>query len=145
MAKMTSKSLIYTVLKDKDADSTIIQIIRYFIVGFASIAVDFFFLILSTELLNIYYLLSAAIGFLAGLTTNYILTTLWVFNKRKLDNKMLEIFIYFLTGLLGITLTELIIWFFTENIHFHYAVSKGISFVTVYMVNFFIRKHLLFK
>lgn len=122
-----------------------IQAFRYVLAGITSILVDFIVLGVMVEGFKVYYLTSAAVGFGIGLTTNYVLSTVWVFKERKIKNRLLEYLIFALTGLLGLFLTELIIWFFTDMIHFHYIISKSISFVVIYTVNFYLRKALLFK
>ncbi|MDP3066192.1 MAG: GtrA family protein, partial [Methanobacteriaceae archaeon] len=72
-------------LKD-GTDNTSIQLFRYVFVGGVAFLVDFGSLYLLTEFFGIYYLTSAAIAFLLGLITNYILSISWVFNKRTLNN-----------------------------------------------------------
>lgn len=131
-------------LLKKKTDNTFIQLFRYTFVGGLAFIVDFGSLYFFTEFLNIHYLISAAIGFLLGLTTNYMLSIVWVFNKRKLESKYLEFWIFGLVGLIGLVFNELFIWFFTEHIHFHYLISKIITTLLVYLWNFFARKFILF-
>jgi putative flippase GtrA len=126
-------------------DSTLIQLFRYTFVGGIAFSIDFGSLFALTEFLNIYYLVSAAIAFLLGLTTNYSLSVLWVFDKRSVRSRWVEYGIFGFIGLIGLGLNELFIWFFTEDVHFHYLISKIISTVVVYFWNFFARKITLFS
>ncbi|MDD3014435.1 MAG: GtrA family protein [Candidatus Gastranaerophilales bacterium] len=136
---MNIKSLI-----TNKTDNTIIQLMRYFLVGIPAVFADFLVLIVFTEFFKLNYLISAALGFGTGIAVNYILSTVWVFNNRKLDNRAFEISLYLLTGLLGLVLNEVIIWFFTDITHLYYVFSKTIAFIAVYIINFFIRKNILF-
>jgi len=101
-------------------------------------------LFILTEYANFYYLVSAAIAFLIGLTTNYLLSILWVFENRSVSSKYIEFFLFFLVGLIGLALNELFIWSFTEIIGIYYLYSKILSTILVYLWNFSIRKLLLF-
>jgi len=127
------------------SDKTSIQLLRYGIVGGIAYSVDFGFLFFLTEFIKIHYLVSAAIAFILGLLTNYVLSILWVFPKRTLADKRIEFLIFSIIGLIGLGLNEVIIWFFTELIHFHYLISKLFSTVVVFFWNFLARKKILFS
>jgi len=127
------------------SDKTHIQLLKYSFVGGVAFVVDFSFLIFLTEFIKIHYLISAAISFILGLLTNYALSINWVFLKRSLDNKKIELLIFSIIGVVGIGFNELIIWFFTEQIQFHYLISKLISTVGVFFWNFSARKKILFS
>lgn len=127
------------------SSSTFIQLFRYTFVGGIAFLVDFGLLFAFTEIFNLYYLISAAIAFIAGLVTNYFLSISWVFNRRILKSRSLEFGIFTFIGIVGLCLNELFIWFFTEYIHFHYLLSKIVSTIFIYLWNFFARKYILFK
>jgi len=130
-------------LKDK-SNNTFVQLFRYTIVGVISFIFDFSTLFILTEYLNLHYLFSAAIAFLIGLTTNYLLSISWVFVKRSISSKYAEFFLFFAVGLIGLALNEVFIWSFTEIIGIYYLHSKIFSTILVYLWNFSLRKLLLF-
>lgn len=136
--------MIGLVLKDK-TDNIYIQFIRYVFVGGLAYIVDFGLLFIFTEFFKIYYLTSAAFAFLLGLITNYILSTVWVFNKRILKNKWVEFGIFALIGIIGLGLNQFFMYYFTEHFHLHYLFSKCISAVIVFSWNFFARRFTLFR
>jgi len=113
-------------------------------VGGLAFVVDFGLLYLLTELLGLYYLISAAIAFLFGLLTNYSLSRLWVFDRRTIKNVAVELVITAI-GIVGLGLNEVIIWFVREKIHFHYMIAKAISAGIVLIWNFGARKAVLFR
>jgi putative flippase GtrA len=127
------------------SDKTSVQFFKYVFVGGIAYCVDFGSLFFLTEYAKVHYLVSAAIAFILGLLTNYTLSILWVFPKRALANKRVEFFIFAVIGLVGLCLNEVIIWFFTESIHFHYLISKIFSTVVVFFWNFIARKKILFS
>lgn len=126
-------------------NSSRVQFFRYVLVGVACTIADYTVLVTLTEGFNVSYLISAYFGFAAGFLTNYIFTLLWVFNKRRINNKLAEFSIYLITGLGGMLLNGFIIWLLTDHIHMHYAISKAFSIIIVYLSNFFIRKYALFN
>ena len=126
-------------------DDTLAQLARYAAVGGVALVVDFGFLVGLTELLQVHYLVSAAVGFLFGLATNYALSVTWVFARRTLDNRVAEAAIFAAVGVVGLVLNELFLWAFTELAGIHYVGSKGLSAVLVFLWNFAARKYLLFR
>lgn len=127
------------------SDKTSIQLFKYFFVGGIAYTVDFGSLYILTDIIKVHYLISAAIAFTLGLITNYSLSIIWVFSKRTVADKRLEFILFSIIGLVGLGLNEVIIWFFTEWIHFHYLISKVFSTVVVFFWNFFARKKILFS
>ena len=139
------KSFSLAKLLKNRTDNTFIQLFRYTFVGGIAFIVDFSALFVFTEIFAIYYLISAAIAFLLGLATNYFLRIFWVFYRHTLSNRWYEFGIFALIGIVGLSLNEFFIWFFTEHIHFHYLLSKIVSTVFIYLWNFFARKFILFR
>lgn len=126
-------------------DNGLIQLFRYFFVGGTAFIFDFGTLFALTEFFKVYYLISATIAFLVGLTVNYILSIIWVFRKHTIKNKKVEFIIFSAIGIFGLILNGLLIWFFTEVVAIHYLFSKILSTVIIFFWNFIIRKFILFK
>jgi len=138
------KDLTDRLLKGKD-DSTLVQMFRYLMVAVVAFAVDFGLLFSLTHYGGVYYLISAAIAFSAGLAVNYSLSIRWVFSQRAMEDWRKELAIFGAVGVVGLLLNELIIWACTEKVGLHYLVSKLISTGTVFFFNFGLRKVLLFS
>ena len=124
---------------------TLVQLFRYGFVGGAAFVVDYGSLWFLTEVCGMHYLLSAAIAFILGLTTNYLLSTRWVFSDSRLENRWAEFAVFALIGVVGLGLNELIMWAGTDLMHLHYMLSKVISTAIVFFWNFFARKFILFN
>jgi len=125
--------------------SVLQQFARYVVVGGVAFVVDFGLLYVLTEFAGIHYLSSAAIAFLCGLFTNYLLSRVWVFDRRTIDNVAMEFAIFAAIGIVGLGLNEGIMWFVAERVHFHYLIAKVISAGIVLMWNFGARKAVLFR
>ena len=118
---------------------------KYVIVGGIAFAVDFTTLFLLTSVFHIHYLYSAAIGFVLGLTCNYVLSIRWVFSSRNVRNRYVEYGIFALIGVVGLGLNEGVIWLLTAGSGFHYTLSKIGAAGIVFLWNFSCRKFLLFR
>lgn len=142
--EFATTNLIQKLLRDQ-TDKTKIQMFRYIFVGGVAFIVDFLSLFVLTNFFSIYYMISAAIAFLFGLILNYFLSISWVFNKRKLNNRHVELGFFVLIGIVGLGLNEVLIWFFTQNLQLYYLISKIIAAVIILFWNFFARKLILFR
>ena len=132
---------IFHSLFRSETDHTMIQLFRYGIVGGLAFLVDYFVLIGLTKFAGIHYLVSAAISFVLGLAVNYLLSIRWVFQAG--ESLRSELTIYAITGITGLGLNELVLWFFTDLFHIHYAISKLFATAAIFFWNFFSRKALL--
>ena len=121
-----------------------IQAFRYILSGIVAFSVDFVTLFSLTEFLGVYYMVSAAIAFLLGLFTSYILNIKWVFVNRKFNNKLIEISLFFFIGIIGEFLNLASIWIFTEYFGLFYLISKIITTLIIFIWNFLAKKILLF-
>lgn len=121
------------------------QLYRYTLVGGFAFLIDFATLYCFTEFLAIHYLVSAAVAFLAGLITNYLLSIRWVFEHRSFTSAKREFIIFAVIGVFGLMMNELCIWFFTEKAEFHYLASKIGAAGFVFLWNFVARKVILFR
>ena len=126
-------------------DNIFIQVFRYVLSGALAYGVDYCSLIVFVEIFKIYYLTAALVAFLLGSITAYILNVRWVFDKRTFKNRYFEISIFIVIGVVGLILNQYIIWFFTENVNFHYLFSKLVATMIVVIWNFFARKYILFR
>lgn len=123
----------------------ILQFIRYAGVGGLSFVVDFACLYFLTEHVGWYYLLSAAVAFCAGLAANYLLCLLWVFDFRRMENRLHEFLVFGAIGIAGLLLNTLLLWLLTDFAGLHYLLSKVFAAVFILFFNFFLRRWMLFS
>ena len=129
------------------------EFFRYALVGVIAFMVDYGTLILFRELIltgetSWELMLSAAAGFVTGLVTNYVLSLVFVFRKTENsgNGKSLSAFIIFtVIGLIGLGLTELIMYLGTELLHISYLFVKIAAAAIVLVWNYVGRKLLIFN
>jgi putative flippase GtrA len=123
----------------------LVELLRYFLVSLVSLGVDFALLYTLTELAGLHYLVSAVFSYLAGLVVNYLLSTYWVFAKRRLSNRAAEFSVFALVGVIGLGVNELLMWVFTGVLLLHYMISRVFAAGIGYVWKYFVRKRLLFR
>ncbi len=140
-----SKKSIRSLFKEHTGNLWI-QLMRYGISGFSATIVDFLILTILTEVFGEDLLLVwTAIAFLAGLLVTYILSTHWVFDSRHFKSKTVEALIFLSIGLVGLGLTELLMWILADTLGLFYLLAKLIASMLVFLWNFNAKKFILFR
>ena len=138
------RTLLHRIFVQK-TDNTLLQLFRYGFVGGIAFVVDYGTLFLLTNYAGVPYLWSAAIAFILGLVTNYLLSISWVFRRNEAMKSWQEFLLFAIIGIVGLGFNEIIMYLGTDILQLHYMLSKLISTVIVFFWNFLARKYLLFN
>ena len=133
--------LVKKLFLEKNHD-TRIQFFRYIFVGGAATIVDMGSLYILTSIMGLNYLISAAIAFILGVATNYLLCIVWIFESTGRVKK--EIILFVVIGVGGLILNEVIIWLLVEEAKLYYMLAKTVAVVIVLVWNFGMRKKYVF-
>jgi len=117
----------------------------YFLVSLAALGVDYSLLVGLTKLAHVPYLISAAIGFTAGLLVNYVLSVTVVFRQHRMENRGAELLLFVGIGLIGLALNEGLMKVFVDSLRLDVAVAKLPATAVGFVFNFGARKLLLFS
>lgn len=120
-----------------------IQLIRFFGVGVLCFIIDFAVLHILVEYAGMYYLLSAAIAFTVSVIVNYVLSIIFVFDVDKEKDWKGNFILFILFSVIGLGLTELLMWLGVERMHFGYMLVKVGATGIVMIFNFVTRKMFL--
>jgi len=121
---------------------TSIKFFRYLFVGGTATVVDMGALYVFTSILGLNYLISAAIGFVLGVTANYLMCIAWVFKSSGKIEK--EIILFVIIGIGGLILNEVIIWLLVEEAGLYFMIAKVVAVAAVMVWNFGMRKKFVF-
>lgn len=138
------KQFLHTVFV-APTNNWLLQLFRYGFVGGVAFLVDYGTLFVLTHYVGVPYLWSAAIAFILGLVTNYLISISWVFQHSGKMRVWQEFVCFAIIGVIGLGLNELIMYVGTDIVHLHYMISKLISTAIVFFWNFFARKFMLFN
>ena len=119
----------------------ITKFIKFGIVGFSGLFVDFGITYLTKEWLKTPKYLANAIGFSVAASTNYFLNRIWTFHSN--DPKIaLEFSLFFGISLIGLAINTLILWTLVSKFKLNFYLSKlfAIGVVTIwnFLANYFI-------
>lgn len=117
--------------------------IRYGFVSGLAFVVDFGTMYVCIHFLHLSTMWATTIGFCLGIVTNFITSTLWVFDKTH-HRRMAEIGLFLLVGVTGLGLNNLIVWFCHYRLGIWSMVSKLISTAIVFFWNFLLRRFLIY-
>ncbi len=124
--------------------NSFIQFFRYVFVGGFAFLVDAAVLWLCEKFMH--YMLAAAIAFIVGLAVNYALSTWFVFSEsEQVTNKVKEFIVYAVIGVIGLALTEAIMYLLTDICNFYFLLSKIFAAAVVLIWNFVARKKILYS
>lgn len=137
------KTLLKRLFSPQDRSSAT-QFFRYLFAGAVSFLFDAGTLLLLVEYISLHYLLAAAIAFCAGVLSNYAICRLFVFHGYN-RNRMLELILFFAITLVGLGLTELILYVLCDIFSWHYIPAKVLATVIVLFWNFGAKKIFLYR
>ncbi|MBQ8891808.1 MAG: GtrA family protein [Bacilli bacterium] len=125
---------------NKKQEKLILQIFKFTLVGGFAFIVDYLILILCKELINLNTLLSAFLAFTVSVIVNYLLSIKYVFDVNKEKNSKRNFIIFIIFSIVGLILTELIMYFGEYTLHINYLIVKIVATIVVMIFNFITRK-----
>lgn len=122
------------------------EFFRYLLASFIALGVDLAFFSVGIRAIGLSWPVAAALGFFLGVCTAYFLSIRFVFLKRKFSRAPLgEFLVFFTVGVIGLGLTQLILWIGIELLKLNPEVSKLAAASVTFFFNFVVRKIALFS
>lgn len=122
-----------------------IQLLRYGFVGGIAFLADFGTLALLHHGLHWNHYFATAAAFCVGLLVNYVLSKFAVFQQDAKQGKAVEFITYAVIGVIGLGLTELLIWLLHDRLGLAVLLAKAIAAVLVLLWNFIARRCILYR
>ena len=119
------------------------QILKFGVVGGLAFLIDYAVLFVCKEFIGLDVLLSAGISFTVSVIFNYIASVKWVFDVNEDNDPKKNFIIFIVLSIVGLILTEIIMWIGTDLIHINYLIVKIIATAIVMVFNFVTRKMFL--
>jgi putative flippase GtrA len=111
------------------------KFLKFGVVGFSGLFVDFGLTYVCKEWLGIQKYISNAIGFMAAASSNYYLNRIWTFKSIN-PNIFVEYSEFILIALVGLAINTLIIWLLVSRWNLNFYVSKVFAIGVVTIWNF---------
>lgn len=112
------------------------KFIKFGLVGFSGLIVDFGVTYICKERLRIPKYLASSLGFLVATGSNYTLNRFWTFNNHDPDT-VIQFGKFFVVSLVGLALSNGLIFLLHEKLKWNFYISKVCAIALVSLWNFF--------
>lgn len=119
------------------------QFLKFALVGFASLAVEYLFLGYFLQALSMDYLLATTIAFIISIVVNYILSMKYVFSHKEDMSRKREFTIFAVLSAIGLGLNDLYMFIGVSLLNVGTMAMKLISTFFVTWYNYFSRRRFL--
>lgn len=130
-------------MEDFFSTSFLLKFVKFGIVGFSGVLVDFSITFICKEYLKIQKYVANGIGFTIAATTNYFLNRIWTFHSTN-PNVLMEFGRFFVIALIGLGINSAIVWAMTSKLKVNFYLSKVVATVVVTAWNFLINAYYTF-
>ena len=113
-----------------------LKFLKFGVVGFSGLIVDFSVTWLCKEKLKIHKYVSSSLGFIVATGTNYTLNRYWTFNNHD-PASIIQFGKFFVVALVGLILSNAIIYLLNDRMKFNFYLAKAFAIVIVSFWNFF--------
>ena len=126
-------------------ESPLIGFFRYCIVGGIAFLIDFGCYLLLTSI-GVHYLISGLIAFILSFLFNFYLSRIFIFQTKCIEQKaILEIIKVLVVAIIGLLLTEILLWICVYFLKLSYSISKIIASAIVLIWNYLGRRYFVYK
>ena len=114
----------------------IFKFIKFILVGFSGLIIDFSITFLCKEKILLNKYISNSIGFIVATSSNYILNRIWTFNSINPDIKM-EFSAFILVSVIGLLINNSMLWAIHSHLKINFYSSKFGAIIITSIWNFF--------
>ena len=133
MLKMTPMALTAAIEFDK---TFFFKFLKFGIVGFSGLIVDFSVTWLCKEKLKIHKYIASSLGFIVATGTNYTLNRYWTFNSQD-PATIIQFGKFFIVAMVGLALSNAIIYLLNDRMRLNFYLAKACAIGIVSLWNFF--------
>ena len=113
----------------------LLKFIKFGIVGFSGVFIDFGITYLCKEVFKIQKFISNAIGFLIAASSNYLFNRIWTFESTNPEVAM-EFSKFLFVSIVGLGINSLVLWVLNAKFKLHFYFSKLIAIAVTTFWNF---------
>lgn len=124
--------------------SLIYKLLKFCVVGFSGMCLDFGITWLLKEKAKVNKYLANSTGFILAATSNYFFNRIWTFHSHN-QQVIIEYFSFITISLIGLGLSNLIIYLLTEKLKLNFYLSKLFAIAVVTIWNFVMNYLVTFK
>jgi putative flippase GtrA len=117
----------------------ILKFLKFIIVGFTGMVVDFSVTILLKEKLKIHRYIANSAGFVLAASSNYLFNRLWTFESNN-PKILVEYSTFFIISVIGLIINNLVIFLLEKKLKFYFAKFVAIMITSVwnFLANYYL-------
>jgi putative flippase GtrA len=119
----------------------IFKFLKFGIVGFLGMVIDFSITFLLKEKLKIHRYISSSTGFILAASSNYLFNRFWTFESNN-PRVLIEYGTFIIISLIGLIINNLFLYLFEKKVNFY--VAKFFAILVTTLWNFFANYYLTF-
>lgn len=120
------------------------KFVKFGLVGFSGLFIDFGITYLTKEKLRIPKYIANAIGFTAAATSNYFFNRVWTFQSKN-PEVMIEFTEFFLISMVGLGLNTFLLWLLVSKFKINFYLAKVFATILVTVWNFLANAFITFN
>lgn len=120
-------------------------IVKYLISGGTAAATDLVLLYILTDILGIYYLLSASLAFIVAFFVSFFLQKFWTFRDNRRDKMYQQMTIYFIVGLTNLGINTGGMYLLVSKMIIPYLLAQIIMGLIIAIGSFLIYRFIIFN
>jgi len=109
----------------------ILKFLKFVIVGFSGLFVDFSITILLKEKLKVHRYISSSAGFISAATSNYMFNRFWTFQSNN-PRIFEEYGTFLIISLIGLFINNLFLYIFEKKLRFYFAKLLAVMVTSVW-------------
>jgi putative flippase GtrA len=117
----------------------IFKFLKFGIVGFSGMVIDFSITILLKEKFKVHRYISSSAGFTAAASSNYLLNRVWTFASNN-PKVLVEYSTFIIVSLIGLAINNLFLYMFEKRLKFYSAklFATGATIIWNFLANYFL-------
>ena len=122
-------------LPTKNPMEFLFKLLKFGIVGFSGVFIDFGITYLLKEKMGLQKFLANAVGFLTAASSNYFFNRIWTFHSQN-PKVALEFTNFILIAGLGLGINSLVLWILNTKFNLNFYFAKLLAIVVTTLWNF---------
>tara|TARA_B110000116_G_scaffold76141_1_gene66067 strand:- start:264 stop:638 length:375 start_codon:yes stop_codon:yes gene_type:complete len=122
----------------------IFKFLKFIIVGFSGLIIDFGLTFVCKEKLSFNKYLSNSIGFLLAASSNYFLNRVWTFGSNN-PEIIVESSSFFFVSIIGLSINNSILWLIHNKMGINFYLAKFGAILVTTLWNFFANYYFTFQ
>ena len=122
----------------------IFKLVKFTIVGFFGLFIDFGLTFICKEKLGLNRYLANSIGFLLAVSSNYFLNRVWTFGSKN-PEIIVEFSSFFFVSIIGLLINNSILWLIHNKMGINFYLAKFGAILVTTLWNFFANYYFTFQ